>query len=140
MTNKAHHQPSSLPALLFKPPVCPGSFIRCRRLFVLAMLPLPRFAGERKQYLFTYHAPIAAVFVSYLFDRMKHYRRLSRWQWMIEPLVILVGLVRAVFTIPYVSGHALFSCLCTDYYGHSGCAWCWPLAVFLEVVYVKLLC
>lgn len=137
MTGEANHQQSSLSGVLFKPAVVLAASIIAAGLFVLVMLPLPRFAGERKWYLLTYHAPIAAVFVSYLFDRIEHYRRIFRWQWVIEILVILVSLIRAVFTIPYVSGHALFLSylLITTSFRP---AWWLALVVFLEVVYVKL--
>ncbi len=77
-------------------------------VFVLLMLPLPRFAGERRWYLIGYHAPIGVVFVNYLFDRFRRRREIRLWQWGVEVCLIALALFRAVFTVPPISGHTLF--------------------------------
>jgi hypothetical protein len=101
------------------------------------MLPLPRFAGDRRVYLFTYHAPIAVVFVVYVFDRAERWRTIGLWQWAIEAAVVGVSLLRAVFSFPPVSGHALFlSYVLTS--TPLRLLWWVAALVFAEVAYVKL--
>ena len=101
------------------------------------MLPLPRFAGDRRVYLFAYHAPIAAAFVVYVFDRAERRRSIGLWQWGIEAAVVGVSLLRAVSSFPPVSGHALFlSYVLTS--TPPGLLWWVAAVVFVEVAYVKL--
>lgn len=107
-------------------------------IFVALMLPLPRFAGEGRFYLWAYHAPIGFAFVVYLFDRAEHWRKLGRWQWALEPLVVALALARTVWPIPFISGHAVF----LIYAGLTAHA---PLLrgvaglVFLDVIAVKVM-
>ncbi|MEJ5312438.1 MAG: hypothetical protein WHX52_21955 [Anaerolineae bacterium] len=77
-------------------------------VFIWILSPLPRFSGERRSYLFYYHAPIVFVFVFYFFDRAKRRIAIPLYQWVIDAIVILVALIRAVFHFPPISGHALF--------------------------------
>mgnify|MGYP007030114105 FL=1 len=58
--------------------------------------------------MFYYHAPIVFVFVFYFFDRAKRRIAIPLYQWVIDAIVILVALIRAVFHFPPISGHALF--------------------------------
>lgn len=106
-------------------------------IFTLLMLPLPRFAGERRWYLFAYHAPIVAVFISYFFDRVKYRAEIRPWQWGIEVIVVALALIRAVFSIPYISGHALFLSylLVTT---PLRLVWWLAILVFAEVIYIKV--
>ncbi len=128
--------PRGFPEVVFKPAAVIGVSIAAAAVFVLLLLPFPRFASERKWALLVYHAPIVMVFVSYGFDRLEHRGQLPLWQWIIEALVVLVSLVRAVASIPYISGHALFLSyvLVTTPFR---LAWWLALGVFLEVVYLK---
>ncbi len=106
-------------------------------LFTLLMLPLPRFAGERRWYLFAYHAPIVAVFINYFFDRVKHRAEIRPWQWGIEAIVVALALIRAVFSIPYISGHALFlSYVLVN--TPLRLVWWLAILVFAEVIYIKV--
>lgn len=106
-------------------------------IFTLLMLPLPRFAGERRWYLIAYHAPIVAVFISYFFDRIKHRAEIRPWQWGIEAVIVALALIRAVFSIPYISGHALFLSyvLVTT---PLRLVWWFAILVFAEVIYIKV--
>jgi hypothetical protein len=124
--------------MLFRPIVVVAVSVIVTVAFVLLMFPLPRFAGERRWYLLAYHAPIAIVFVCYLFDRTEHRRQIHVWQWIVESLVVSVALVRAVFSIPHISGHALFLSylLVTTAFRLT---WWLALLVFAEVVYLKVL-
>ena len=128
---------ASASRVLFHPAIVLSIALSAAVVFVLVMLPLPRFAGDRRGVLLTYHAPIAVVFVVYAFDRAERWRLVSLRQWTIEVAVVVMSLIRAVFTFPPVSGHALFlsyALVSTP----RNLLW-WVAAVALaEVVYVKL--
>lgn len=106
-------------------------------LFILLMLPLPRFAGERRWYLIGYHAPIGLVFVNYLFDRLRHRREIRLWQWGVEAGLIALALFRAIFTSPPISGHTLFLSyllIVTPFRP----VWWLSAVVFVEVILIKV--
>jgi len=134
--NGSDRQSNNRSALLLRPPAVAAVSIAAAALFVLLMLPLPRFAGEQRWNLLIYHAPIVAVFASYLFDRFEHRSRMGVWQWILESFVVVLALSRAVFPIPYVSGHALFLSyvLMTTAFRLT---WWLAIAVFAVVVYIK---
>lgn len=107
-------------------------------VFVALMLLLPRYADARERfYLFIYNAPIAFVFVAYLFDRVERRLAIRRRQWLIEPCVIGLALTRALVPVPLISGHALFLTyvvLTTP----RRLAWRLAMLVLVEVAYIKI--
>ncbi len=106
-------------------------------IFVITMLLLPRFAGEGRFYLFYYHAPIAFVFVTYLFDRAKQARAIRPGRWAIEASVVGLAMSRTFVLVPFISGHALFLAyfILTAF---SRLARWVAVLVMLDVIYVKL--
>ncbi len=104
----------------------------------LMLLLLPRYADARERYyLFIYNAPIAFVFVVYLFDRAERWRAIRLRQWLIEPCVIGLAMTRALVPIPLISGHALFltyAILTTP----RRLAWWLAVLVLIEVSYIKI--
>ena len=136
MTNQLNRR-NAFEKRLFQPAVVMAVSFSTAVIFALLMLPLSRFAGERRWYLLIYHAPVVVVFVSYLFDRLEHRDRISRWQWIVEALVVVAALIRAVFSIPYISGPALFLSyviITTPF----RLAWWLAVVVFVEVAYIKV--
>ena len=105
--------------------------------FVIAMLLLPRFAGEGCFYLFYYHAPIAFAFVTYLFDRAKQWRIIRARRWAIEASIVGLALSRTLMPVPFISGHALFLTYFILTAFSQIARWVAVLAM-LDVIYVKL--
>ena len=106
-------------------------------VFVKLMLPLRRFAGPGRFYLWAYHAPIGFAFVTYLFDRIERWSQLQWRQWLVELPVLALALTRTLLPVPYISGHALFLnyvLLTTP----PGLAWWIAALVFIDVAYIKL--
>ncbi len=106
-------------------------------IFVIAMLLLPRFAGEGRFYLFYYHAPIAFAFVTYLFDRAKQWRSIRPGRWAIEASVVGLALSRTLMLVPLISGHALFLTYFILTASSRFARWA-AVLVMLDVIYVKL--
>ncbi len=106
-------------------------------IFIIAMLLLPRFAGEGRFYLLYYHAPIAFAFVTYLFDRAKQWRTIRPGRWAIEASVVGLALSRTLVLVPFISGHALFLTyfILTAFSQYA--RWVAVLAM-LDVIYIKL--
>ncbi len=106
--------------------------------FIALMLLLPRYDDARERYyLFIYNAPIAFVFVAYLFDRAERGRAIRLRQGLIEPCVIGLAMTRALVPVPLISGHALFltyTILTTP----RRLAWWLAVLVLIEVSYIKI--
>ncbi len=93
---------------------------------------------ERHAWFLYYMVPIAAPLVAFLLDRAARLRELRWMQWAIDLPVIILGLIRAVYPLPGVSGHALFltyAILTT----HSRVAQVLSVIVLAEVIYLKLI-
>lgn len=64
--------------------------------------------GIRPWSFLLYVALIGVPFVAWSVERVQHWRIITRWQWMLDGLVVAVALVRGLGLLPLVSGHALF--------------------------------
>jgi len=106
-------------------------------IFVIAMLLLPRFAGEGRFYLLYYHAPIAFAFVIYLFDRARQRHAIRPRRWAIEASVVGLALSRTLMPVPFISGHALFLTYFILTASSQIARWV-AVLVMLDVIYVKL--
>ncbi len=66
------------------------------------------FDGELEWFLLYYFVPIGVPFVAFLFDRAERRALLTRAQWLVDGPLVALALTRAVFPVPFISGHALF--------------------------------
>ncbi len=119
---------------LFAPPLVLG--VSLAAALVFAALVVVLFEGEARRFLLYYFVPIAVPFAAFLFDRAEHWHELTRTQVRIDLPILALALIRAVFLIPLISGHALFLiyALMTT---RSGVARLTALLVLIEVVYIK---
>ncbi len=122
---------------LFHPIVVTAISGAATLIFIIAMLLLPRFAGEGRFYLFYYHAPIAFAFVTYLFDRAGQWRVIRPGRWVIELSVVGLALSRTLVLVPFISGHALFLTYFILTASYRFARWV-AVLVMLDVIYVKL--
>jgi hypothetical protein len=104
--------------------------------FLFSIAIIWRFDGEFRSYLLTYFIPIGIPFVLFIFDRVENRRELRPFQWMIDALVLILSLGRAVVLIPLISGHALFLTYAI-FTTRSWLARLTAVAVMLEVCYLK---
>lgn len=78
---------------------------------LFAAVCLVTFEGQRLFFYLYYFVPISVPFVGFLFDRAQRYTagfRSSLLAVGIDALVVGLALVRAVYALPWISGHALF--------------------------------
>ena len=71
------------------------------------------FEGQELWHYLTYVVPIAIPFVGFIFDRFQLYLhslmyKLSLSVFVLDLVVLFVSLIRAVYDLPYISGHAAF--------------------------------
>ncbi len=66
------------------------------------------FQGETRWHLLSYDVPILVPFIVFVLDRLAEWNRVRRAAWFIDPPVLALALLRAVYPVPFVSGHALF--------------------------------
>lgn len=111
--------------------------ISAASLFMLLMMPLPRFSGQGRFFLLYYHAPIGVAFVAYLFDRAEHVREIPFQQIIVEIVVLTLALSRVMIKTPYFSGHSLFLSYMILTVS-SRVAWWTAMLVLLDVVYIKV--
>ena len=63
---------------------------------------------QRIDFVFSYFFPVFVVFFLYFFDRLE-FRQEYRWYGFgIDILVLFISMLRMVYKVPYISGHALF--------------------------------
>ncbi len=65
-------------------------------------------APDRRFFYWYYHAPIAAPFAAFLFDRARRFHETPLYLWPLELLVVGFAAARAFYNVPVISGHALF--------------------------------
>lgn len=63
--------------------------------------------GRHGFYLY-YMVPLAAPFAVFVLDRAARLRALRWFHWAVDLPVIILGLARALYEVPGISGHALF--------------------------------
>lgn len=104
-------------------------------LFVLAVMSMPRpLWGPGTTVL--YQAPVVAAFTAFAIERMVRYRAVRPWQRMLDAIIVAVAATRALFPLPFVSGHAMFlaySVLTTE----RGAARWLAIFVLAEVIIAK---
>ena len=66
------------------------------------------FEGETEWYLLYYFVPIGVPFVAHVLERSEHWPTLTFRQQLVEEIVVGLSLLRAIFLVPLISGHALF--------------------------------
>lgn len=84
-----------------------------------------------------YMVPISTPFTAFILDRASRWREKHWMHWAIDFLVVIIGFARALFSIPFISGHALF----LTYALLTARSWATrllALAVMGEVIYLKL--
>lgn len=81
--------------------------------------------------------PISAPFAAFLLDRAARLRQGTAVQWAIDAGVVALGFARALYEVPFISGHALFLtyALLTV---RSNLAKAIALVVLAQVIYLKL--
>jgi hypothetical protein len=85
----------------------------CALALIFALFCFAMFKDQRLYYYLTYIVPITVPFIGFIFDRMERYFQNNSW-FVLIPLIItdtvvtLVAITRAVYHIPFISGHALF--------------------------------
>lgn len=104
---------------------------------IFAFLVILLFVGEPRWFLLYYFTPIGIPFVVFLFDRAERYACATKTSWIIDAVVLGLSLVRSVFPIPVISGHALFLtyALLTS---RSKIARITAMLILLQVAYIKI--
>jgi hypothetical protein len=107
---------------------------------VYALVVLLMCEGDQERYYLTYFVPIGVPFVGFLFERARSYARQSSLPvplLALDAAVVVLALARAVYHLPFISGHALF----LGYALLTVRSW-WvrvPAAlVLIEVIYFKI--
>lgn len=60
------------------------------------------------QFVFSYFYPVFVVFFLYIFDRLQFFSESNRIAYIIDVVVLFFSILRMVYKVPYISGHALF--------------------------------
>lgn len=63
---------------------------------------------DQRRFFFLYLVPIAVPFTAFLLDRVARLPNTPAGQWAIDVPVLALSLARGVYSIPLISGHALF--------------------------------
>lgn len=101
---------------------------------IFAIVSYTSFEGELRDLLVYYFAPIGVPFIAFLFERAE---RWPHTPWLMDISLVIVSFMRAVFPIPFISGHALF----LSYALLTTRTWVarWTaLVVLIQVAYVKI--
>lgn len=98
---------------------------------------LSQSPGRHGFYLY-YMVPLAAPLTAFTLDRASRLFQPQPLQWLVDLGVIGLGLVRALFNMPWISGHSLFLAyaLLTC---RSRVAQVLALAVLVQVAYLKII-
>lgn len=134
MTTDAIH-PSRRGRLVFHPATVLG--VALLAALAAAALVKAVFDGELEWFLLYYFVPIGVPFVAFLFDRAERRAGLTRAQWLVDGPLVALALTRAVFPVPFISGHALF----LAYALLTTRSWVGRLTaavILLQVAYIKI--
>jgi hypothetical protein len=130
--NSYPDQSNKIKSVLFHPATVLTIALVAAILF--AIVSHLQFEGDLHDLLVYYFAPIGVPFVAYVFDRAE-YRRDVRWP--IDIPLVIVSFLRAVFPIPFISGHALFLSYAILTV-HTRVARWTAIIILIQVAYVKL--
>jgi hypothetical protein len=116
-----------------------GLVFACAAAVALALVCFALFKDEKLLYLLMYIVPIGIPFGCFIFDRLQRYFQSGRFPLAplaIDSVVVALSLVRAVYELPFISGHAFFLsfALLTV---KSWWARIPTLLVLIEVIYLK---
>ncbi|MEM7532899.1 MAG: hypothetical protein AAF639_12030 [Chloroflexota bacterium] len=128
-------EPNKLRKLVFHPITV--LFFSLGAAVIFALLSINLFGNEHHWLLLYYFTPVGIPFVAFLFDRAENIKSASVFSWVTDLLVLGPALTRAVFPVPFISGHALFltyAVLST----RSMIARTTALLVLLQVAYLKI--
>lgn len=109
-------------------------------LFAAAMFALAItlvFDGDLRWFLLYYFVPIAVPFVAFLFDRVERWQGLPRRIGWIDLPILILALLRSIFPIPLISGHALFLTYAL-FTTRSAVARITAAIVLLQVIVIKI--
>jgi hypothetical protein len=104
---------------------------------LFALLIVASFQGDVRAFWLYYYLPIGLPFIAFLLDRASSWHARRWMQRVIDLVVLVLSLARAVAPVPLISGHAFFLvyALLTT---RSQVARIMAVAVLLEVAYLKL--
>jgi hypothetical protein len=105
---------------------------------IFALFVMLRTDGFVRSWLIYYFLPVGVVFVSFILDRVKELRKTSILGLFLDLLIVLLSLARAVTSIPFYSGHALFLTY-TLLSARLRVVKILSLVVLLQVMYLKLI-
>ncbi|MCE1253218.1 MAG: hypothetical protein LWX83_06665 [Anaerolineae bacterium] len=97
------------------------------------------FKDEQLRFYLYYFVPISIPFVCFLFERLRFYYRLPRFHLplLVDAVVVGLSLLRAVYELPFISGHAFFLCFALLTV-KSNWARIPTLLVLCQVIYLKI--
>ncbi|MEO8606394.1 MAG: hypothetical protein ABI690_00810 [Chloroflexota bacterium] len=101
---------------------------------IFAAVSYVTFDGDLRDLLVYYFAPIGVPFIAFLFERAE------RWPdvpWLMDIPLVIVSFMRAVFPIPFISGHALFLSYALLTTRTRVARWT-AIVVLIQVAYMKI--
>jgi hypothetical protein len=101
---------------------------------IFAIVSYTSFEGDLRDLLVYYFAPIGVPFIAFLFDRAEHWPRVP---WLMDIPLVILSFARAVFPIPFISGHALFLSYALLTTRTRVARWT-ALVVLIQVAYMKI--
>lgn len=101
---------------------------------IFAIVSYTSFEGDLRDLLVYYFAPIGVPFIAFLFERAERWPDAS---WLMDIPLVIVSFTRAVFPIPFISGHALFLSYALLTTRTRVARWT-ALAVLIQVALVKI--
>ncbi|MBZ0288841.1 MAG: hypothetical protein K8I30_14585 [Anaerolineae bacterium] len=123
---------TSLRTIIFHPATVFAVALASAAIF--AIVSYTAFDGDLRDLLVYYFAPIGVPFVAFLFERAE------RWPdapWLIDLPLVMVSFARAVYPIPFISGHALFLSYAILTTRTRVTRWT-AVIVLIQVAYVKI--
>lgn len=101
---------------------------------IFALVSYTSFEGDLRDLLVYYFAPIGVPFIAFLFDRAQ---RWPDFPWLMDIPLVIVSFMRAIFPIPFISGHALFLSYALLTTRTRVARWT-AIVVLIQVAYVKI--
>jgi hypothetical protein len=101
-----HNSLKPIGRVIFHPLGILGVSLGAGALFALYVIS--RTDGFVRSWLIWYFMPVGVVFVSFILERLKELGHTSVQGLILDLIVVLLSIARAVTSIPFYSGHALF--------------------------------